>query len=501
MKIKTLFIWVQILVFISFILISLGMVFSKGICCGDDAFHAVVAKNLADGSGYASTLQANQAEYSLILFDPLLGTGPSIILPAALVIKLVGNTYWAPGVTIVSLWALLLLIIGIYLNRFFENTAHLTLAIITFFFLSYIFMAYHFEHWYALLGEIPAALLIVLAMLVYFDSESKGNLLLTGILFSLAFHAKLIAFLPFASFLLYIILYNFIHHRKNFRQSVIANFRACSLISLGFIIPIVLFEIWKLITLGLTGYVDYWAQYLNFVFTLGVTSDKISIEKIAERFDLIQSRFGVFLPAIFLILIGIGIVVRKDKRVFLLFNALAVTITVYTIYWVIFSNGWARYYIISILFIIIALALPFVSAQIRRSGMSIYVIILVILSFYNAQKINITYPFRDVTLFEPTKNILALNKISNLLSTQIEKRPFVTQWWATAIDLEYILDTHLNFTTYWDPGTTFDKSFIFVANSKFLNEADVQYIKYLERCETRNIGPYVYGECDPGLFP
>ena len=72
----------------------------------DDAFIATAAKNLAMGAGYSSSY------HGIDRFDPEISTGPVIVLPTALLIRLLGNEYWVPGLAITLLiWATLLLLI------------------------------------------------------------------------------------------------------------------------------------------------------------------------------------------------------------------------------------------------------------------------------------------------------------------------------------------------------------------------------------------------------
>lgn len=124
---------------------TLLFVINRGICCADDAWYAVVAKNLASGRGYTSTLQNGPPVFRSIAFDPTVGTGPTSIFPAALFIKIFGNTYWAPGLSHVVLVTGLLALIG---NRVYKwlGCSALPQMAGSFFFLNYALLAYHFTH-------------------------------------------------------------------------------------------------------------------------------------------------------------------------------------------------------------------------------------------------------------------------------------------------------------------------------------------------------------------
>jgi hypothetical protein len=69
--------------------LSAGAAASPGF---DDAFFAVVAKNVASGVGYASSY------HEVKPYDEEISTGPSVILPTALLARAFGNKLWVPGV-------------------------------------------------------------------------------------------------------------------------------------------------------------------------------------------------------------------------------------------------------------------------------------------------------------------------------------------------------------------------------------------------------------------
>jgi len=487
---------VQILVFGAFVFVNLGLVFTNGVCCADDALNAQAVKNLANGLGYVSALPQLETHYHLIQFDPGVATGPTVALPAALMIKLVGNVTWAPGMAAVIVWSVLLLCIGVLLNKNFKNKTNLTIGTIVFFFFCYTLMAYHYGQWYALLGEIPAALLIILAVLVYFSRDSKINLFLTGLLFSLAVQSKLIALLPFGSFLLFAAIYPIVSNKKTVKASIRSIFHSLFLIAIGFTIPIFLFELWKLLAMGPSGYLKWWSIYRVFVGKYGASTSQSSWGRVLERINLARNRFGIFLPYIFVILGWIGSVIRKEKRLFSLASVFISIISINTLYWLFFSIGWARYYIITLVLIIFVLTLPFLSNQLKISQKTLYAIVLTGLSIYNINTIHISYPFAGKQLFQPSANNLALQEVGNQLSSKLDERPFYTLAWFTAVDVEYIMDTHLNFEIISAPEADLTKPFIFVVNTKFIVKENQTLTNLSATCETKEIGPYIYGECN-----
>jgi hypothetical protein len=477
-----------------FTFFSIGLVFSRGLCCGDDAYHSVVAKNLANGNGYSSSIQEGKSQYKLTEFDTRIGVGPTIILPAAFMIKIFGNQYWVPGLTVVLFWGLELFSIGFLLNKFVKGKFDLVVAIITFFYFCYTLMAYHFEQWFALLGEIPAALLIILSVLVYFQKDSKVNQIFAGLLFSLAIQAKLVTLLLFLTLLLILMLFQFWKKNK-LKIKLLDYFSSLSIIGFGFLIPLVILEFWKLISLRFSNYIFNWSKYVNNVTEKGISIDQDLFQKVLQRISILYDRFGIILPIIFLLLVIIGFFIKKDKKIFEIYSVLFSMTIIYTFYWSFLSIGWARYYIIALILIIFIFILPIISTKVSKQKKYLYFISLLIVSIINLEKINIMFPIQNVNLYKPTISTLALEEISHLASTQLKKKPFITQWWATAADVEYLLSTNLNFTTYLDPDLDLDKTNTIIINSKFLRTSDEAFMIFLEQCDTKTNDQYIYGVC------
>jgi hypothetical protein len=103
-------------IFLAFAFLVYGFVFSNGLCCGDDSTNAVVAKNLAFGKGYLNTILSSGASGSKY-FDPEISTGPTLNVPAAGLIYVVGNVPWAPGFITATLTVILLLATAIFVSK------------------------------------------------------------------------------------------------------------------------------------------------------------------------------------------------------------------------------------------------------------------------------------------------------------------------------------------------------------------------------------------------
>lgn len=477
--------------------IMLSLVWSRGVCCGDDAYHGIIAKNLANGLGYASTIQPFIHQYNLILFDPLVGTGPTIILPASIVIAFVGNTYWAPGLANVALWSILLFSIGYLLYKENRKSGFL-LFTFSFLFLGYSLMTFHLEHWYALLGEVPVALLIILGTKVFYNRDTKQNYLLTGLLFSLAFEAKILSLVAFAIFLVaQLIIFIFEQSSRTFSgfTKLLLKF---IYITLGFSIPIILFESWKLINLGSYNYLENWKNFLNYVGNDGARFDQAtSIFALYDiRVSILFERFGLLLPnVVFMLLIG-WILIRKDKSLRYLFITLVSIIMIYSVWWLFFSIGWARYFIINLIILIFVISLPLLST---RSRTTVFLYFMLIILFSSNTWSRLKYPFDGLTPFDfqPSAETQSLIFTSRLLSSSITKQERIaTQWWGTAADIEYLMDGHLNFTTFHDDSLENTDVFFVAVNRDFMNDNDEDFIELIDDCkELRDVDSYFVATC------
>lgn len=489
---------------LSFVVISLALVWSKGICCGDDAYLSTVAKNLANGLGYVSTMQAFVPKYVIRSFDFTDGTGPTIVLPAALFIKTFGNTYWAPGLTNVTLWSLMLVIIGLLLQKYNLGVGFALFAI-SFLYLDYARLTYHFEHWYALLGEVPTSLLILLGLLVFLRRESRFNQILSGVLFSLAVEAK---FLSVVAFLAFLAVQAFIFRRgqSESKSFYIKNYLYRILfVGAGFLLPIMLFESWKFLVLGPSGYLENMRGFLQFVGETGtsINSPSSVSQLYTARIDSLADRFGIWLPSVGFMLILSWFMLNKDVDLKRLYIILTCIVIVYSFYWFFISNGRARYIIICLVLLNFILTLSLLSS---RPKVYIFLYFALLIVFPSNIWIRLGYPLDNINgkYFQPSSQTKALLKTSEEISQIIYANPekkIATQWWATAADVEYILDSSLNFTTFRDDSLYDENSIWVVVNTRFMDSADKDFNELLANCKNvQGIDIYILANCEPEIL-
>jgi hypothetical protein len=147
----------------------------------DDAFIATAAKNVAMGAGYASSY------HGIDRFDPEISTGPAIVVPTALLISILGNRYWVPGLAItMAIWATIFLLMG-RLRRLGGRWHHLGIAVTA------AGLIVFGTNEFGLLGELPAVFLAAFAFALLADesvTDLKGGLG-AGFALGLAIYAKL----------------------------------------------------------------------------------------------------------------------------------------------------------------------------------------------------------------------------------------------------------------------------------------------------------------------
>lgn len=267
----------------------------------DDAFFGTVARNLASGDGYfSSSTELNS------LFSPFISSGPAIILPAALLIKIFGNQYWVIGLTsIIIIWSLL---IAIFVNFKSEEKylcSFLALFLCLLFSLNRgnygIYNSDQFSLWYLMLGEIPASLFIILGSLLL----SRKKILLGSLILGLAVMCKTISGIACAVILLVNAAIIFRDDRENYKK----NFKLIFLSGLTFIAPFLLFELVKIISLGWDYYREIQLQNTVFYKAISLATDTRPAEKIYHLFYI----FG-YSSILTLALIGYLITSSKTNR-------------------------------------------------------------------------------------------------------------------------------------------------------------------------------------------
>lgn len=220
---------------------------SNPLCCADDAAIADVAKSVASGDGYALPIKFDGAS-GRFLFNPSISTGPTLVLPTAVAIAAFGADPIIPGLTkaIISIALLCWILIGVTRRFKYSDGISYGVLLVVLLFLST--SGANFVQWYALIGELVAALLIILAVLFTTTSESEmRSVALGGFCLSLAILTKLLALLVLFPILLFVI------YDSNVRSMLSLRWRRLGYFMLGLCLPLLLFVLWQSLSLGTHG--------------------------------------------------------------------------------------------------------------------------------------------------------------------------------------------------------------------------------------------------------
>lgn len=221
----------------------------------DDATFDAVAKNLANGEGYAAVLFDKSYP-----FHRVISSGPLIILPAAAFIFFFGNQYWVSGISnILLIWSLL---IGIFIlaDGLIGKERKWPFCFLGLF-LTLLFSTHLYGNeysdkliiWHLLMGEVPAVLCIIIAtLLLFYPKASVRRILLGGLFLGFAIMGKTIV--GIAVIVIAAVASLKIVKNTNLEKSN----RSHLIIGLAFCIaaPFCLFDLVKIISLGWSGYLE-----------------------------------------------------------------------------------------------------------------------------------------------------------------------------------------------------------------------------------------------------
>jgi len=338
-------------IWLAFIFLCAGNSVSTGLSYFDDAEMALVAQSLAHGTGYSLSPEADVAERAH--FHPGISLGPALILPCALVLKLLGTREAIPGLTAILVWGTILTFLFFRIAR--RVPASNLLAGIAIFCLSILAVfAWQFGAWYAFLGEATAAAFLLLGhWSLAMEKLSARWLLLSGFCLGIAVQTKYLAALGSIGAIAILLL----RWPYSSRPSL-ANFLIWVAACLA---PTLLFESWKAIDLGWESYTRNWAALFQWMKLRGLDPDSHSAFEIArQRLAVLQENFLVNLAAfalLFLVSLRVALTQRFRDWAWL-FLGLQISVLGLVLYWIFFSIGWPRYLVIGMAIASFTMALP-----------------------------------------------------------------------------------------------------------------------------------------------
>jgi uncharacterized membrane protein len=244
----------------------------------DEAFNITVVENVAERFFYGTNGAISFVTGEVgtpVLFDPLITTGPTLLLPAALVWRMSNGAVWATRLVPAAFFALYLLgswvasrgTVGRW-YRLLLVVGPLTLVV-----------PIAFEHAAfvptRMVGETTAATMILWGALL----ASRGKLWWGGVLVGLAVQTKLVAIIP--SLIVVIAVLVIVH-----ANPLAGRWRRSAIWLLGAIAPTMIFEAIRLVTLGWDDYRTNTGAIVNYSRSVAQIGDKGSSDAMTKLTSL-----------------------------------------------------------------------------------------------------------------------------------------------------------------------------------------------------------------------
>jgi hypothetical protein len=479
----------------------------------DDAFIATAAKNVAMGAGYSSSY------HGIDRFDPEISTGPVIVLPTALLIRLLANQYWVPGLAItIAIWVTLLLLIG-RMRRLGGRWHALGTAITA------AGLIVFGTNEFGLLGEMPAVFLTVLAF-TWLADDSRSDLtsgMCAGVALGLAIYAKLTVAIALPAVLLVPWLLPALKGAGSEARSWKARLGWCCA---GLALPVVAWQIFQLS--GLSWSLQAWAgvKGRQLAFLMG-TQSLSGIGQVQEAASGTQRLLGNssrnaaalagylgglwrLLPALAAFALALRLTMASPsvppaaKRTSLY---LACAIGLHLAWWLLLSpTGWYRHLQPAILYAAVlgGLLAANVMNLSRRAGAAVVAgfclsVALVMPAWY-PQSGDFPRVFRLGFERDPRLSALLQTRDEVIKLQQDESTVLVGCGWWVPRDLEYVLPGVNNFKDCFRlrPEETASKRILLVRNEFYNWDRQPILDRHREACDARIVyrrEPFVISEC------
>jgi hypothetical protein len=219
----------------------------------DEAFNLTVPRNLLAGLGYASDGALSGS--TITLFDPRISTGPTVLLPVAAVLAFGADAVIGARMIPLAFWIALIAGLVVLGRRTAGRWAALAAAAVPLAF-NGLGSVSPIQGPTDLLGEIPAAALLVWALVVL-----PRRAWLAGLLVGLAVQAKLIALLALPGFAVALWVLASGHGWQRILQTLKRSW--LPLVMVG--VPTLLVEVAAFLSMGPTGFVDHLRGLARFV--------------------------------------------------------------------------------------------------------------------------------------------------------------------------------------------------------------------------------------------
>jgi hypothetical protein len=271
----------------------------------DEGFNLQIPASLIKQGSYSTTYDGGRD------FDPVITTGPTVLLPIFALFKMLNIGLYE------ARFVMFLYFLGMILSVLFvSNKLGGTLGSITsLILLGSLPLIFYFG--LRIFGEIPAILFLLLGIIAL----ERGRLFISGIFIGMSVLTKitfLIVVFPVVLLLVIELLSNSHHHPRT-----IVRYYLWFL--LGFVLPNVGWELVKLISLGIVGYVENLRGLLNLFLSSSGIHNTVATASTQARIETLSQPFTYIPPLLVLIIL----LLILFHNVFLVWNSYQ-------------QNGWSR---------------------------------------------------------------------------------------------------------------------------------------------------------------
>jgi hypothetical protein len=353
-------------------------------------------------------------------------------------LRLLGDHEVIPGLVAIMLWGATFTFLFERISRrvtngsLFAGVAVFCLSITTVF-------AFQFGQWHAFLGEVTAAALLILAhWILAMETLSPKWLFLGGLCVGLAIQAKNLALLGGIGVLVALAV------RLRGRQRLPEVLAYPAILFAGCTLPTLLFESWKIIDLGIHGYLANWRALFVFAKAQGVGVDRGAFLHLAgQRLGVIRDTFSIDpLAYLFVVALSLGTVAMRFSRSWIILAAsVYASVFVWSAYWICFSIGWPRYFDVAALTGCFALTIPIFGARSMNDAL-LFLAVAILLVAPGRSRLPYVFHRLDHGLFAPNDvrraRMKVVKKIRNL-HADTPSAIFAGTWWAEFVDVEFDL--------------------------------------------------------------
>lgn len=232
----------------------------------DAGMNFQVSKSIVDRGQYATNyVDSGYNASESLLFDHKIQTGSTIIFPTALLNAIFGVKPIHMQIVLYIVYCILLFSIYYIISKRVNNVIGL---LITVFFIPYTY----FNPFYGY-GEIAMGTVMLLTFLMFLSARESGlykKYLFAGILFGFGYLTKTVFMICAPTYFVFFV-YDMVQGKN--KKDVFLRYLT---ILGGFIIPVAVFEIYKMVSLGgVVEYVSWWKQEIACIRTESGTNDEI----------------------------------------------------------------------------------------------------------------------------------------------------------------------------------------------------------------------------------